>query len=183
LIFLFLRGNYAHPISTPYARRYPAVYCLPQDQGHSSSSQAPMLYGTDGDSRAIGFPPTSPLHTRGATFSPYACFLPRSPFITGYRPRDERLLSSNNARKQAQCPVCYKTFSKFGSIKVHMRIQTGEKPFHCRFCLKGFTQSGNLKTHERIHTGEKPYRCQNCGKRFIQSCALKKHLKTHFNRA
>lgn len=85
---------------------------------HSSSSQAPMLYGTDGDSRAIGFPPTSPLHTRGATFSPYACFLPRSPFITGYRPRDERLLSSNNARKQAQCPVCYKTFSKFGSIKV-----------------------------------------------------------------
>lgn len=74
-----------------------------------------MLYGTEGDSRAIGF---TPIHTGGPTLSPYAWFVPGSPVITGYLPRDERLLSSSNARERAQCPICNKTFSKAGSIKV-----------------------------------------------------------------
>lgn len=78
-----------------------------------------MLYGTEGDSRAIGFTSPRPLiHTGGPTLSPYAWFVPGSPVITGYLPRDERLLSSSNARERAQCPICNKTFSKAGSIKV-----------------------------------------------------------------
>jgi uncharacterized Zn-finger protein len=37
----------------------------------------------------------------------------------------------------------------------HIRVHSGEKPFHCSdpHCKKRFARSENLKIHERIHTG------------------------------
>ncbi|CAH3029617.1 unnamed protein product [Porites evermanni] len=81
-----------------------------------------------------------------------------------------------------QCSVCMKTFSRSGTLRVHMRIHNGEKPFQCRFCPKKFAQSGNLAAHERIHTGEKPFECKYCGKRFTQSSAQKSHTMTHISK-
>ncbi|KAM3173038.1 hypothetical protein ACTXT7_013312 [Hymenolepis weldensis] len=118
--------------------------------------------------------------------------------------------NSNNGSmlKRNQCSVCTRVFANPASLKQHMRLHLGEKPFKCRYCDKtsatmcniltherththerpykclvcsaDFSSSSNLKTHMRIHSGDRPFRCNICDRRFVTSNALTTHLRVHW---
>ncbi|KAJ1145369.1 hypothetical protein NDU88_011658 [Pleurodeles waltl] len=82
-----------------------------------------------------------------------------------------------------ECVRNGKPFKARYKLVNHIRVHTGEKPFHCLFpgCRKVFARQENLKIHKRTHTGEKPFKCDftDCGRQFANSSDRKKHMHVH----
>uniref|UniRef100_A0A9J8D902 C2H2-type domain-containing protein n=1 Tax=Cyprinus carpio carpio TaxID=630221 RepID=A0A9J8D902_CYPCA len=81
--------------------------------------------------------------------------------------------------KPFTCSQCGKSFTQKSSLKDHMLIHTGIKSFSCSQCGKSFTYKLSLKNHMLIHTGIKSFSCSQCGKSFTHKSSLKKHMLIH----
>ncbi|OAF65438.1 hypothetical protein A3Q56_06873, partial [Intoshia linei] len=83
----------------------------------------------------------------------------------------------------SDCSRLLKPFKARYKLVNHIRVHTGEKPFHCNYpnCTKKFARCENMKIHVRTHTGEKPFKClyEGCIKRFANSSDRKKHGLVH----
>ncbi|XP_028813216.1 myoneurin isoform X2 [Denticeps clupeoides] len=83
------------------------------------------------------------------------------------------------SKEKPVCSTCGKIFSELSSLRRHMRIHNGLKPYKCQLCGRTFRQGNQLKTHIRIHTGEKPFKCDRCDKSYAQKCQLVFHCRMH----
>lgn len=63
-------------------------------------------------------------------------------------------LDQKYSKAKPVCNTCGKVFSEASSLRRHMRIHKGVKPYVCQLCGKAFTQCNQLKTHVRTHTGK-----------------------------
>ena len=78
------------------------------------------------------------------------------------------------------CDICGKSFSRDGSLKVHIKTEHEGKRSHvCKVCDKSFTQHSHLKTHvESVHEGARTHVCSVCGKSFGHRSNLNQHIST-----
>ena len=97
--------------------------------------------------------------------------------------KKEKALICNYIVNPGTGKTCGKGFRYPSSLKEHMRIHTGDKPYKCTHagCDKAFSQSGSLTIHTRNHTGERPYKCTHtgCNMAFTQSGHLIDHTRNH----
>lgn len=77
------------------------------------------------------------------------------------------------------CEVCGKNFTCANSLKRHMAIHTGFKPYKCKICGRKFSQGSILKRHVLTHENLKPFNCHICEKSYTQKTNLLCHLKNH----
>ena len=81
-------------------------------------------------------------------------------------------------RDNRTCPLCQKTFTRADSLTCHMRVHTGDRPFHCEQCDASYKVSSHLRDHVRSkHSNSRPFECEKCGKTFTYSTARRRHEK------
>ncbi|XP_077441252.1 uncharacterized protein LOC144063130 isoform X2 [Vanacampus margaritifer] len=93
---------------------------------------------------------------------------------------DETLESDGNVDAgNCQCLQCGKKCPSNASLKAHMVIHTGAKPYACPVCGQCFSFKQSMIRHEKQHYGHKPFTCTVCRKSFLSRGRLILHLRSH----
>lgn len=85
--------------------------------------------------------------------------------------------------QKVMCNICGKFLTKDYSLKNHMKVHTGEKPFECLEidCSKSFPTKSARLIHMRSHNPDDKLKCshEGCTKSFLSKPSLIIHLRSH----
>ena len=81
-----------------------------------------------------------------------------------------------------ECQKCSKKFSRWDTLRSHMRSAHEKSNICCQTCGKQFPTVSKLVRHELTHTEQKEYHCSHCDKSFQRADNLKVHEATHGNK-
>ena len=100
---------------------------------------------------------------------PFQCDICRSGFI---KKTDlvRHTRTNIHKRRVSDKSAAEKSFSLGSSLKSHMVVHTGEKPYSCEKCGKSFADCSNFKRHKEKHPP-----CEKCGKHYADFSVLSKH--------
>ncbi|CAH2101857.1 unnamed protein product [Euphydryas editha] len=109
----------------------------------------------------------------------YTCDLCKKEFLYKNILR-KHILWHTGRNKQYMCDTCGSSFNDNTNLNKHIiTVHKKLKPFKCTLCPKEFAANKTLKIHMRLHTGERPYICNLCDAKFIQITNLNEHRKKH----
>ncbi|KAF6207228.1 hypothetical protein GE061_018468 [Apolygus lucorum] len=74
------------------------------------------------------------------------------------------------------CEVCGRILSTRITLKEHMLIHSGEKPFECQLCGRKIRHRVNFLLHVQGHTLGLPHQCSTCGMSFNKKSELNLHV-------
>ena len=80
------------------------------------------------------------------------------------------------SRKTKECRTCKRKFHDELKLIEHMSVHAGS--FFCDICGEEFRCYGALKGHIRLHTGDRPYHCKGCLKSRLNSKCSHKSKST-----
>lgn len=85
----------------------------------------------------------------------------------------------HNGEKPFECKQCLREFRFSSNLSSHMRVHDKKKPFRCSICQKTFSTISNSRTHEGFHRNIRNFPCSHCPRRFKTNCARKEHIRIH----
>uniref|UniRef100_A0A8C1YEK6 C2H2-type domain-containing protein n=1 Tax=Cyprinus carpio TaxID=7962 RepID=A0A8C1YEK6_CYPCA len=149
-------------VSSQKALRYKCTFCPAEFSSKSG------FYSHLAKHKSLGHAKKAVKHKHGNAVNLKSSSSP------GQRPTSQEC--ADDTRLPHSCRFCGRAFASPDSLKKHLQLHKGNKPFRCLDCGKNFARHGHLMVHVRLHTGEKPYGCANCGEHFIRTDYLKRHL-------
>ncbi|KAL5014983.1 hypothetical protein ScPMuIL_009253 [Solemya velum] len=75
-----------------------------------------------------------------------------------------------------ECEVCGKIMSSKSSLRKHLYLHSGKKPYKCGVCNKSYPHSWYLTSHMKFHTDSWAHFCKLCDMHFMYKSTLKRHL-------
>ena len=90
----------------------------------------------------------------------------------------ERVTNADR-EKLNKCSLCGYASSQAGTLKIHLKIHSGEKSNKCNQCDFTSSWARSLRAHLKTHSGEKSNKCNQCDYASYYASALKTHLKIH----
>ncbi|XP_014240595.1 zinc finger protein 311-like [Cimex lectularius] len=90
----------------------------------------------------------------------------------------EHLNSHMRARSKPglPCDICGRVLSTKATLKEHMFIHSGEKPFECQLCGRKIRHRANFINHVQGHSLGQPHICMTCGMGFPRKAELNSHV-------
>ncbi|XP_068083900.1 zinc finger protein 668 [Anabrus simplex] len=76
------------------------------------------------------------------------------------------------------CDICGKRFALEIRLKYH-QVMHYERQYRCNICAVTLATKHSLRRHLFIHSGKKPFVCEVCGKAFAFELYLRNHCKKH----